>query len=373
MENPLLGSIQRTVICCIVFVDIVGYSKKTTAKQLAMKEWFNGIISQCLHHVSPADRIILYTGDGAALCFLGDPEEALFVANSLRVAICESDYPEIELRIGINLGPVKLMKDINGQPNIVGDGINVAQRVMGFANPNQVLVSRSYYDVVSRLAEEYAHVFHYQGIHQDKHVREHEVYELSFLTAGDAAPAGVNSKAGAASEDLPRTEVSTSLKTNGCTERAERAQPVPFDERTLAGIATRLSQYLGPVAKLIVRRTATRTSGLAELCRMLAESIPVEQQRMVFLSSVVEFAGIVSSAPDTGLVSEEQELASDTLIFAEQLFAKYIGPMAKILVKKTAKTSRNAGELFQGLAGNIEDESQRRAFLAESAKRSSLD
>ncbi|MDP1634075.1 MAG: PEGA domain-containing protein, partial [Gallionellaceae bacterium] len=73
-----------------------------------------------------------------------------------------------------------LVKDINGQPNIVGDGINVAQRVMGFADPGQILVSRSYYDAVSRLSQEYAGMFHYQGSRTDKHVREHEVYAIGY-------------------------------------------------------------------------------------------------------------------------------------------------------------------------------------------------
>jgi hypothetical protein len=78
--------------------------------------------------------------------------------------------------MGINLGPVKLVKDINGHPNIIGDGINVAQRIMSFARPGQIVVSRSYYDVVSNLAGEYAKLFHYEGSRTDKHVREHEIY-----------------------------------------------------------------------------------------------------------------------------------------------------------------------------------------------------
>jgi hypothetical protein len=75
---------------------------------------------------------------------------------------------------------VRLVRDINGQPNIVGDGINVAQRVMGFADAAQILVSRSYYDAVSRLSPQYAGMFHYQGSRTDKHVREHEVYAIGY-------------------------------------------------------------------------------------------------------------------------------------------------------------------------------------------------
>jgi hypothetical protein len=82
------------------------------------------------------------------------------------------------MRLGINLGPVKLVKDINGQPNIIGDGINVAQRVMSFSEPGQVLVSRSFYEVVSCMSEEYTKLFQYEGSRTDKHVREHEVYAV---------------------------------------------------------------------------------------------------------------------------------------------------------------------------------------------------
>src|SRR6185312_2096706 len=56
------------------------------------------------------------------------------------------------------------------------DGINVAQRIMSFARPGQIVVSRSYYDVVSNLASEYAKLFTYEGSRTDKHVREHEIY-----------------------------------------------------------------------------------------------------------------------------------------------------------------------------------------------------
>jgi hypothetical protein len=82
------------------------------------------------------------------------------------------------VRIGINLGPVQLMRDINGQLNIIGDGINVAERVMSFADSGQVLVSRWYFEAVTRISEEYTHLFSYQGARTDKHVREHEIYAV---------------------------------------------------------------------------------------------------------------------------------------------------------------------------------------------------
>jgi hypothetical protein len=174
---------NKTIVCSVFFLDIVEYSKKSVAGQISLKERFNAFLSIAIRDVPVSDRIILDTGDGAAISFLGDIEDALQAALSVRSSLLSEGVrmePPLLVRMGINLGPVRLVKDINGQPNIVGDGINVAQRVMGFADPGQILVSRSYYDAVSRLSQEYAGMFHYQGSRTDKHVREHEVFAIGY-------------------------------------------------------------------------------------------------------------------------------------------------------------------------------------------------
>ena len=178
-------AINRTFICSVVFLDIVEYSRKPVAEQIFFKERLNTLLTEALASVAPNDRIILDTGDGAALSFLGDPEDALYVGLALREALQKPQPlgPELKIRLGINLGPVRLVKDINGQPNIIGDGINVAQRVMGFSEPGQVLVSRSFYEVVSCLSEGYGQLFRYEGARTDKHVREHEIYTVLATTA----------------------------------------------------------------------------------------------------------------------------------------------------------------------------------------------
>lgn len=174
---------NKTIMCSVFFLDIVEYSKKSVAGQISLKDRFNSYLSSAIRDVPMTDRIILDTGDGAAINFLGDVEDALKAALSLRESLLAEDPnvdPPLLVRMGINLGPVRLVRDINGQPNIVGDGINVAQRVMGFADAAQILVSRSYYDAVSRLSPQYAGMFHYQGSRTDKHVREHEVYAIGY-------------------------------------------------------------------------------------------------------------------------------------------------------------------------------------------------
>jgi class 3 adenylate cyclase len=164
----------RTLVCSVLFIDIVEYSKMSVVDQFDIKRTFNGMLAEALDVLQRRDRVIVDTGDGAAVVFLGDPEDALVVGLAMRELSGRTP-----LRQGINLGPVKLIADLNDQVNVVGDGINVAQRVMSFADPGQLLVSANYQDVVSRLSSQYAQLFTRAGRRQDKHVREHDLYSVS--------------------------------------------------------------------------------------------------------------------------------------------------------------------------------------------------
>jgi class 3 adenylate cyclase len=189
-----LESAGRTLVCSVLFSDIADYSQKPVAEQLQLKQAFNQALAVALEHIAARDRIILDTGDGAAITFMGDPEDALFASMAMRDLSAT-----VPVRLGVNLGPVRLVKDLNGQMNIIGDGINVAQRVMSFSRPGQLLVSRSFYEVVSCLSRDYANLFRHEGSRTDKHVRAHEVYAVVGATP---APRRVD-EAEARSESTP--------------------------------------------------------------------------------------------------------------------------------------------------------------------------
>jgi len=213
----MLDTANRTFICSVVFIDLVGYSKKPVTEQIRLKTSLTNNLSEAIKDIPVNDRIILDTGDGAAISFLGDPEDALFVTLSLREAMIreaaeseEAAGDDENVRMGINLGPVKLVKDINGHPNIIGDGINVAQRIMSFARPGQIVVSRSYYDVVSNLASEYAKLFTYEGSRTDKHVREHEIYVVGHHEGAlQKARDGMKDRASSTAPNVKRVSSST--------------------------------------------------------------------------------------------------------------------------------------------------------------------
>ncbi|OGS90872.1 MAG: hypothetical protein A2Z95_06305 [Gallionellales bacterium GWA2_60_18] len=180
-SGPGAKQAARSSSATVLFFDVVGYTKQSVKKQTRVKKQFTQVLADCLAAQVDGERIILDTGDGAAVGFLQHPEDALEVAMLFRKTVLANrhkDYPELKVRIGIHLGPINVVKDMNGQSNMVGDGINDAQRVMSFAGTDQIYVSRSYYDFISRLSDEYADLFEYRGSLKDKHEREHPVYEL---------------------------------------------------------------------------------------------------------------------------------------------------------------------------------------------------
>ena len=120
----ILDRTNRTFICSVLFLDIIEYSRKPVSEQILLKERFNALIADSIHDIAPNDRIILDTGDGAAVNFLGDPEDALFVAMNLREAF-KKPLPGglvLEVRIGLNLGPVRLVKDVADDVVIITPG-----------------------------------------------------------------------------------------------------------------------------------------------------------------------------------------------------------------------------------------------------------
>src|SRR5262249_53626881 len=50
--------------------------------------------------------------------------------------------PELQIRRGINSGPVNAITDLNEQANIAGAGINIAQRVMDCGDAGHILLSK---------------------------------------------------------------------------------------------------------------------------------------------------------------------------------------------------------------------------------------
>lgn len=140
-----------------VFLDVVGFSKRTAEDQARIVRRLNTIVTESLasHEIDEEDRIVIPTGDGMCIALIGR-HPAYDVHLQLALSILKSlhthnrETPErarrFLVRVGINQNTDILVHDANGRLNVAGAGINDASRVMGSADGNQILVGRAVFD-----------------------------------------------------------------------------------------------------------------------------------------------------------------------------------------------------------------------------------
>ena len=148
-------------IAHLLLIDVVGYSKLLVNEQIEVLQELNRIVrsTESFRRAEASGELIrVPTGDGMALLFFRSPEEparcALESSRELK------NYPHIQVRMGIHSGPVHKTTDVNDQSNVVGSGVNVAQRVMNCGDAGHIIVSK-------RLAEDLAQYRHWQPYLQD--------------------------------------------------------------------------------------------------------------------------------------------------------------------------------------------------------------
>ena len=138
----------------VLFIDIVGYSKRLINEQTALVKRLNELVlrtEQCRSADAAGKLIRIPTGDGMALAFFTSPDAPVRCAMELSKA--DQADPKLELRMGIHTGPVDQVADVNQRSNVAGAGINMAQRVMDCGDAGHILLSKH----VAEDLEQYGH------------------------------------------------------------------------------------------------------------------------------------------------------------------------------------------------------------------------
>jgi hypothetical protein len=134
------------------FMDIVGYSKKSTAMQKKVMDDLIAIVKGTQGYQQAQRQgklIVLPTGDGMALVFFNSVHAAFKCAVDVGKKCYKS--ADIGLRNGLYTGPVVPVRDINNNPNVSGHGINMAQRCMDAGDNDHILISNGVYMNVSEM------------------------------------------------------------------------------------------------------------------------------------------------------------------------------------------------------------------------------
>src|SRR5947208_4425148 len=135
----------RLEIAHVLFIDIVGYSKLLIDEQKELLQELNETVrktDQVRAAEAECKLVRLPTGDGMALVFSNNPEAPVECALEISKAL--QSHPKLKVRMGIHSGPVNPVADVNDQSNLLGAGINVAQRVMYCGDAGHILLSKHF-------------------------------------------------------------------------------------------------------------------------------------------------------------------------------------------------------------------------------------
>jgi serine/threonine protein kinase len=152
-----------------------------------------------------------------------------------------------------------------------------------------------------------------------------------------------------------------------------------FQAAFLKELETELAQHVGAVAPAMVRNAAKKAHNASELIHLLAADITHHDMRLKFERRFAEGSRPVSQ-PQSATPATRTEPSSnaagsrftaEVLERAERRLAQYLGPVAKVLVRRAALKARDESELYLLLADEIENAAEKKAFIRRAISASS--
>lgn len=156
----------------------------------------------------------------------------------------------------------------------------------------------------------------------------------------------------------------------------EQSGETPLAIELLSEVERELTTFIGPMAKIAVRRAAKTTVDLVALYQSLASYIDGQSDRDAFIQNGLQrsvraggaAAGGVPRRPPTQAVGAGQgsmslAIGPDALRQLEADLTAYIGPIAPIVLRRLLSQSSSVVDLYRDLATYIPDEHDRDNFL----------
>ena len=377
-------------IAHVLFIDIVGYSKLSINEQRAAIDELTQAVrtSEQFQNAEAAARLLkIPTGDGMALVFYKSPEEPVECA--LEISRALKDHPKIRLRMGVHSGPVSGVIDVNGQANLAGAGLNVAQRMMDCADAGHILVSRHVAEDLEGY-EQWRPLLHDLGFCEVKHGVKLQIVNLCTEEAGNRA---LPAKLRAQRQGVARTRwilLATSLvllaavvaafvAVSRRAARSSSAVPeksiavLPFENRSqdkddsyfADGIQDEILTRLSKIADLkVISRTSTQhyksaPENLSEIARQLGVAHILEGSVQKSGDAVRVNVQLIKAVNDshlwadtfdrklTDIFSVESEVAK---AIADQLRAKLTGEEEQVIAAKPTENTEAYDAYLRGLA-----------------------
>lgn len=154
--------------------------------------------------------------------------------------------------------------------------------------------------------------------------------------------------------------------------------PTGWSAPVLAGVEIELARFVGPVARVLVRRAAVTNKNIQTLTAALLPSLERPQDQDAFVRAVTgagfgalrpqadsSSSGAADTAPDTSVPGGDAPLTPAELERATRVLTRYIGPIARVVVKRAAAGGASRGTFLRQVAQSLDTDAKRESFMRE--------
>lgn len=287
-------------------------------------------------------KLVSMPGDGLFALF-ESAVDALHCALAVQERLSQlPDAAGMRLRIGVHLGEVLFEGDVP-----FGETLNIAARLESLADPGGILVSAA---VVDAVAARVSATFQERGVPRLKNIPRR----------------------------IPTFSVQPATSVHPDAHGGDRDEPLDhtmrFSRRLLATPApaklAAVTLPSAPAQRIAAERPATlRASATAEDAEVVAEVQTTTAAASPSPASAAVAGAPTASpaAPSTPLPAAAPVLSPERAAAIIEALSVHLGPVARVLVLRRAKTATSVAGLVLELAGEIPSDEERRAFCARLA------
>ena len=149
--------------------------------------------------------------------------------------------------------------------------------------------------------------------------------------------------------------------------------PTGWSGPVLAGVEIELARFVGPVARVLVRRAAQIHKDITSLTAAVVDTIERPEDRDFFTRAVTG-SGLTAlrsrstpgqETPVPAPSGSTAALTAAELEHVTRLLTTYIGPIARVVAKRAATSGVSRRDFLHQVAQSLESDAQRERFLRE--------
>ena len=181
MADTIINSelTQRSFIASVLYIEVADYADRPVFEQIQLTTLMRQLIDAQTIQIDDSNWFLIDREESLVLLFSGEPHPCFVAARHLKDALENNDaYRDAPLHIGVNLGPVSVVKGDLNQLHVSGPGVDDAAQIAHGGELREILISRAYYAVLARVSKDYG-LLQYKAFVSDERDETIAVYRIA--------------------------------------------------------------------------------------------------------------------------------------------------------------------------------------------------